>query len=686
MRDRFKIFTNNMFKGSIGKRLKISIKDKILFMVIVSILIPLTASIYISQSIVAKRIENESRSRLLNNMDSALYYIKDYQKKARDNAAMLSSVTELRQYAAEGDNVKASQFLVQLSSELGIDLIVFTDSQKKLISRTDRPSSSGDDLSSDYMVKSGLAGLRTVSMQPIDKGIAIQSTAPVKSGISVTGVNTIGVIITQYNIDRRFLDSIKAMNGIEASLYIRGRTISTMPDEKGKDKAKTETALKISSALEKKLYKTRKTQFEKKKIGEKSYYMAYSTLLNSKGEIIGVLSLAADMDSIVKAKRDMQRYFILIGILGLFIGIAIALLTSRGITKPINRLVKDTKIIASGDLTYKSEVSGDDEIAELSKEFNEMSDSLKSVVSQMLLNVDNTADSSNTVNICIDDVKRISDRVGLASENIKLGSEKQFAYLSQASDELIIVSDSAFEISESTEEIADFANKVKGVIDAQASSIRELTCRMNDTKETIINMADRVDNFKMNLYQIKKAIEIITAIASQTKLLALNAAIEAARAGEAGLGFGVVAGEIRKLSDESNKSVADIKKVIEGLFSEMESTVIVAKDSVCQFERSSDIVNRTEDSFKDIVQKIDSINDMIGEISDRSIHQASNTEKVVNFIQDVNEISKETYKQSECLNESALNQAEYLANVSSEMEKLAMDIENTYLIVKRFIV
>lgn len=97
------------------------------------------------------------------------------------------------------------------------------------------------------------------------------------------------------------------------------------------------------------------------------------------------------------------------------------------------------------------------------------------------------------------------------------------------------------------------------------------TEEMLKTREIIHLTSERITSFKSNLKNIGKMTEVITDIAGRTKLLALNASIEAARAGEVGRGFAVVAEEIKKLSDESNKSVESIKTVISGLFKEMEN-------------------------------------------------------------------------------------------------------------------
>ena len=82
----------------------------------------------------------------------------------------------------------------------------------KLLTRTDKPLQSGEDLSQDYMMKSGFAGFKNINKYPSEAGIVIQSVSPIKSSTAATGVQTIGAIVTQYNIDRRFTEHIKNTN------------------------------------------------------------------------------------------------------------------------------------------------------------------------------------------------------------------------------------------------------------------------------------------------------------------------------------------------------------------------------------------------------------------------------------------------------------------------------------------
>ncbi|WP_443110705.1 methyl-accepting chemotaxis protein [Caloramator sp. mosi_1] len=93
---------------------------------------------------------------------------------------------------------------------------------------------------------------------------------------------------------------------------------------------------------------------------------------------------------------------------------------------------------------------------------------------------------------------------------------------------------------------------------------------MQDVENQINLLVNHIKN-------INSVITVINQISSQTNLLALNASIEAARAGEAGRSFAVVANEIRKLSEETNISTNNIKKIIEDIQALTDSTIEYTK-------------------------------------------------------------------------------------------------------------
>lgn len=99
---------------------------------------------------------------------------------------------------------------------------------------------------------------------------------------------------------------------------------------------------------------------------------------------------------------------------------------------------------------------------------------------------------------------------------------------------------------------------------------------------------------------VLKITGVLQKIAAQTKLLSLNAAIEAARAGEYGLGFGVVASEVRKLADNSSTSSKEVEELINRVTHEIQELVNETKTSVKETSKGMKEVEKTRESFQQI--------------------------------------------------------------------------------------
>ncbi len=210
------------------------------------------------------------------------------------------------------------------------------------------------------------------------------------------------------------------------------------------------------------------------------------------------------------------------------------------------------------------------------------------------------------------------------------------------------VSNSAAEIAKGNLELSTRTEQQAGSLERTAASMEEITGTVQQNagnaeqaKElafsarseaetggaVVTDAVAAMDQINESSTKIADIIGVIDEIAFQTNLLALNAAVEAARAGEHGRGFAVVASEVRNLAQRSAVAAKEIKVLIQ--------------DSVSKVEEGARLVNQSGTSLTSIVQAVQKVSDIVGEIANASAEQSAGVEQVNKAIIQIEQVTQQ---------------------------------------------
>ena len=234
----------------------------------------------------------------------------------------------------------------------------------------------------------------------------------------------------------------------------------------------------------------------------------------------------------------------------------------------VSRLRAAREVLAQlerGDLTARVTDTERDELGYLGTSVNRTADAIASTVSDAQRQVTGLAGTAHQLSASAAALQATAQEVSAAARHLSQGTERQRALIGQGREE----SDAAAGVAAALHTRAQEAEQQVGAIAQQARRHGDEIARAGLLLAALVEhmgqVSSAVGTLEQGSREIGKLVDSITRIASQTDLLALNAAIEAARAGEGGLGFRVVAAEVRKLSEQSARAGDEVRTRVKGI-------------------------------------------------------------------------------------------------------------------------
>lgn len=208
-------------------------------------------------------------------------------------------------------------------------------------------------------------------------------------------------------------------------------------------------------------------------------------------------------------------------------------------------------------------------------------------------------------------IKAISDsstEIAVATEQHERIATEQAAAVSETTSTMDELGASSQAATQQAEAAVTGAKKALSMSESGQTAV-------NSTLEGMANLQDKVEGIARQILrlseqtnQIGNISQLVADLANQTNMLALNAAVEAVRAGEHGRGFGVVATEIRKLADQSQKSAQKIGTLVSDIQTAINSTVMVTEEGTKTVRSNVDVVQKTAEAFLGVKE---SVNDVV---------------------------------------------------------------------------
>ncbi|SCY26803.1 methyl-accepting chemotaxis protein [Desulfoluna spongiiphila] len=328
----------------------------------------------------------------------------------------------------------------------------------------------------------------------------------------------------------------------------------------------------------------------------------------SLGDITWTIIAEMDESEALAAVTGMKRMALLIAAVATGLVVLAGTLLARSIARPVAGAASYAETLAAGDFSTALEIDRNDEVGHLIQGLNGTSESLRTMIGQVIDGVGVLQTTATTLAEISDETTRDAASTNDKSSTVAGAAEELSTSLSQVAAAMEQSTANIGSVATATEQLNSTITEVARRSEEARSTSDDAVARAKSSSVRIGDLATAADN-------ISQVTDVIAEISEQINLLALNATIEAARAGESGKGFAVVANEIKDLASQTAGATQQIKERIDEVQGSSSATI-------AEIQGVTRVIETIHETVGSIATAIEEQSIATGEIAE-NINQAS---------------------------------------------------------------
>lgn len=385
------------------------------------------------------------------------------------------------------------------------------------------------------------------------------------------------------------------------------------------------------------------------------------------------------------AVAKTKVFVIVIGVISILIGLTVAIVLSRAISKPIILASTNIQKVAEGDLSMKPQkVHSNDEVGDLVNSFNIMVKDLQEMVGKINESSTSVAASSEELAASAEECTSASEQISRMTQNSTEGHEQQLIQFNELTTSITEMNTGIEQVAKRSEEMFKLTENTSSLTHIGEKFIDHVVGQMKLIQNSVSKASNSINSLRDRSNEISQIIGIITDVAEQTNLLALNAAIEAARAGEHGKGFAVVAEEVRKLAEESKRSASQITDMINHIQAETNESVQMMAEENRQVMQGLKETDDANEAFKSISRAMIDVSIKVEEVSAAVQNMIMVSKQILNAVTMVKEITEKNAENSQESAAATEEQHAALEEVAASAQFLSQMAEDLQVIISKF--